>query len=300
MAIVRLILFTFLLSFGVENSFAQLSFPGQQGGSKVVKGDAFGKFYGKGVGGLSGWNESNPFGIAQTLSGPTLGHCPKSERYNGDDDDGRDFSNLDESEDSYEPASPLVYGEGTTDGADLDPGRDYAGEMGDVIDVLRKIQNKRCEGGDTTLSDCKNRASGDKRSGRCWQAVKIALKDAGVVDSYISSAAAIDAHREGLLTKAGFCQVKVDNSSKAPTGAILVYRWNQSRVDDWNDSCSKQPSCRVSVPKYGHIEVKASENEYLSDIELKVPMDMTSSNSDSRGPKRTLEAVYVKGPCNDE
>jgi len=270
------------------------------GGSKVVSGDAFGKFYGKGVGSLSGWNESNPFGINAVLSGPTTSYCPKSNSDRPDKEPAstrRPGSRTDEHrEDDGGSNAPLLI----TMGSDLDRDRNYSEGMEAVIENLRLLQGRRCRSGDTTIASCEVRGGNDHSSGRCWQAVKIALKEANVVDEYISSGSAIEAHSQGLLERAGFCHVQVNDSNEAPEGSIMVYTWNQNKVREWNNSCSNQPSCRVVAPKHGHIEVKAGDNEYLSDIKVTVPMDKTASNNTNGSPKRTLAGVYVKGPCNDE
>jgi len=268
------------------------------GGSKVVSGDAFGKFYGKGVGALAGWNESNPFGINTVMSGPTTRYCPKPfrDRPERESTSYREPSSTNDDRDDGRGNAPLL----VSMGSDLDSDRNYAEGMEGVIESLRVLQGRRCRSGDTTVASCEVRSGNDHSSGRCWQAVKIALKEANVVDEYISSGSAIEAHSEGLLEKAGFCQVQVSDSNEAPVGSIMVYTWNQNKVRDWNNSCSNQPSCRVVAPKHGHIEVKAGDNEYLSDIQVTVPMDKTASNNTNGSPKRTLAGVYVKGPCNDE
>ena len=115
----------------------------------------------------------------------------------------------------------------------------------------------------------KDRKATRKSTGYCYKYVKLGLLSAGLSSEYLSGGAAKSSGTH--LESAGFINLKKSSkyrgmtSRSAPKGAILVY----------------------SGGKYGHIEIKAGEREYISDYNAKTPIDQRSSS-------RKLIGVYVK------
>lgn len=80
--------------------------------------------------------------------------------------------------------------------------------------------------------------------GKCYAAVKAALRLAGVTDEHLDGASAKHAHTKGILTAAGFRNINCDPNSP-PLGAILVF----------------------SGGRHGHIEIYSGpERGYCSDF----------------------------------
>ncbi len=281
LAALRFILLLFFIIRSVS-SYAQITMP-NQGGSKVVAGDVFGKFYGKGVGGtLSGWNQSNPFGVSNILSGPTRGFCPRPAQQNDRDDSDRDNERL--------PASSGDdYSSG--EGDEFDPNKNYAQGMEGLFSRLKDNASNICSKSDYSMAACAEDHHGNRTSkakndsiGRCWKYVKIGLNEAGLVNGYLGTESAIDAHKQGVLKENGFCQINISKSSDAPVGSILIYEWTQKRANQKG----------TSAPKHGHIEVKTGENEYISDFVSSEPIDQKDSD------QRRFAAAYVPGPCSGD
>jgi hypothetical protein len=105
---------------------------------------------------------------------------------------------------------------------------------------------------------CRSRAGG-----KCYGAVKAALRTAGATDVPSEGVPASSAHTSGTLKAAGFRKVPNCDSSTAPVGAVLVFKGG----------------------RYGHIEVNTGLG-YCSDFCRDEPIDKYA--------RRTLIACYVK------
>ena len=254
------------------------------GGSQVVTGDVFGKFYGGGVGSaIQGWAESNPFGINAVLSGPTNGYCEATTTNRGGNSSSsgpsRRVASLNDALDSSTSSGP------SEDAIDVDLDREYGDN--ELFKKLRENASNRCGENDYSISACSGSSKSETDpTGLCWKYVKIGLKEAGVVDSYLSSASAINAHEDGILKNNGFCELNISNSNDAPVGSILVYEWTGARAR----------SKGTRAPEHGHIEVKTGESEYISDYISSEPIDQKDSNSVNGKVQRTFAAAYV--PCD--
>ncbi|MAF76973.1 MAG: hypothetical protein CME60_02340 [Halobacteriovoraceae bacterium] len=271
-----LIVITFIFGIGIfsQNIYSQ--------GGQVVAGDAFGKFYGKGVGGsLSGWSENNPFGINAVLSGPTLGYCQKNI--------GERRPNYRNSR--YPSSSDYSYSSDRSGrGQAFDPNKDYAEGMEGLFERLKDNASNYCSKDDRSSGACSENIHGGATPkdpgtsiGRCWKYVKIALHEAGLVDHYLGSESAIEAHNNGILKNNGFCELDISDSNDAPVGSIMIYEWTESRAN----------AKGTEAPKHGHIEVKTGENEYISDYVTDEPIDKKDST------QRKFAAAYVPGPCSE-
>ncbi|EQC48531.1 hypothetical protein M899_1841 [Bacteriovorax sp. BSW11_IV] len=115
-----------------------------------------------------------------------------------------------------------------------------------------------------------NRKNQTKPTGYCLRYVKLGVKDGGFTDSYPSGIAASKSGTE--WKKLGFRNLLENDKYKsmtpytAPKGAILVY----------------------SGGKYGHVEVKASDKEFISDYIGEKPI------YDELGLPRKLIGIYVR------
>lgn len=92
-----------------------------------------------------------------------------------------------------------------------------------------------------------SRLCGPSRSkGKCYAAVKDALKEAGITPNRLPGGSAHMAHSQGYLRQAGFVnRVSEFNRFNAPVGCVLVYAGGSHG--------------------HGHIEVKAAQDRYCSD-----------------------------------
>ncbi len=286
------IIFTSLIFLFLGNSslFAQI---GNAGGSKVVAGDAFGKYFGGGVNvGIQGWAENNPFGINKVLSGPTRGYCETSDNNVALFND----SSLTSSGPVRSVASLNETLGSSTGGEDLDSEKDYGTGMDRFFNMLDANASLYCGKNDHTSEACRTKSSNEDHGttkekndsvGRCWKYVKIALKESEISQGPFDTGSAILAGDE--LLNAGFCKVNVSNSKAAPVGAILIYEWTQDRASNKG----------TRAPEYGHIEVKVAENKYISDYVSDEPIDQKASNVIDNEVQRVFSAAYVKGPCSN-
>ncbi|MFT6603815.1 MAG: hypothetical protein ACJARO_001328, partial [Bacteriovoracaceae bacterium] len=149
-----------------------------------------------------------------------------------------------------------------------------------MINRMREIYRKNCD-----ATGCRGR-KGNIPGGSCWRYVKHGLMKGGYADRYLKkhdetypytpTASAQNAGKDFFDTKeVGFTNLlkteKYKNlkSSDAPVGAVLVYSGGDN----------------------GHVEVKASETEYISDYRAGVPTDISSPY---RARTRKLVGIYVK------
>ena len=149
-----------------------------------------------------------------------------------------------------------------------------------MITAARRNYTKKCNS-----SGCRGK-KGNVPGGSCWRYVKHGLMSGNYADGYMKkhkvsypftpSASAKNAGKEFFETKeVGFTNLlktekyKELKSADAPVGAVLVY----------------------SGGKHGHIEIKASESEYISDYRAGVPTDISSPY---RARTRKLVGIYVK------
>ncbi len=110
---------------------------------------------------------------------------------------------------------------------------------------------------------------GNRSKGKCFEAVKWALKRAGLTDGYLKGGHAVEAHSKGYLEEEGFVnKIHRFDEFSAPKGAVLVYR----------DTKSKRGS--------GHIEIVTKKGQYCSDFCSAKPVS-------TRLPRK-LVGVYVK------
>lgn len=149
-----------------------------------------------------------------------------------------------------------------------------------MIDRMRSIYTRNCN-----ARGCRGK-KGNVPGGSCWRYVKHGLMKGGYADDYLekegmtypytATASAKNAGAEFFERKeVGFTNLlKTDkykdlSSADAPVGAVLVY----------------------SGGKHGHVEVKASYDEYISDYRAGVPTDISSPY---RAKTRKLVGIYVK------
>lgn len=149
-----------------------------------------------------------------------------------------------------------------------------------MIDRMREIYRRNCN-----ARGCRG-SKGNVPGGACWRYVKHGLMKGSYADGYLEkhkqsypytpTASAKNAGKEFFETKeVGFTNLlKTDkyknlSSADAPVGAVLVY----------------------SGGKHGHVEVKASQSEYISDYRAGKPTDKTSAY---RAKTRKLVGIYVK------
>lgn len=108
----------------------------------------------------------------------------------------------------------------------------------------------------------------NQSTGFCYRYVKYGLMGGGLSDHYLGGSAAKNAgeHLEkiGMENILGEAPFIVTNAETAPVGAVLVYEGG----------------------KYGHIEVKAGPDEFISDFVSDKPIDEYLS--------RKLIGVYIK------
>jgi len=280
-------------------SFAQFAAAAQNGcAGNVTAGDAFGMYYGCGVDSapspldnlgyyLNCWKENNPCEINSALKGPSDGFCPLG-GFNADQYE-RDVKNSRDVRDTKNTKRRAL-----SSGEELNQERNYAEGMEGFFQALRENATNRCGENDRSIAACAKSGTKEKNDplGRCWKYVKIGLLESGLVDNYIESNSAYEAHEKNILRDAGFCKVNIDNAAKAPVGAILVYSWLEDKVNAYNKNRSEAK--KVNVPYHGHIEVKTGDNEYISDFISEKPVVEEEDNF------RKFEAAYVKGPCQGE
>lgn len=149
-----------------------------------------------------------------------------------------------------------------------------------MISKMRRIYTQKCNN-----SSCKGN-KGNGSTGMCWRYVKHGLLGSDYADGYLkknetsypytATPSAKNAGKDFFERKeVGFTNLlKTDGYKKlsakdAPIGAVLVYKGG----------------------KHGHIEVKTSENEYISDFRSGNPIDARNAY---RSSTRELIGVYVK------
>ncbi|MFI2743826.1 hypothetical protein ACG2LH_13880 [Zhouia sp. PK063] len=138
-------------------------------------------------------------------------------------------------------------------------------EVEEMIKGLEDNLTKIC-----SMNSCYGKRSEGSR-GRCWRYVKWGLMEGGYSDNYPGIRYARNAGFE--LESLGFHNLLKEKdyrkmtSVEAPVGAILVYKGGRRR--------------------FGHIEVKASNDKYLSDFSSEKPIDRTDG-------RHRLIGIYVK------
>ncbi len=147
--------------------------------------------------------------------------------------------------------------------------REPAGEIdSNLVEILRRNVRKNCNRDKSWNIQCTGSKSSGKSRGKCYLYVKEALHEAGLVRDH-GERHARDAGPH--LKKAGYRNIlqKIPSHSKerfnAPKGAVLVYGGGDS----------------------GHIEVKVSNSEFLSDYN-------SATDPLFAGEARYLIGVYVK------
>jgi len=120
----------------------------------------------------------------------------------------------------------------------------------------------------------------DPRSqGYCYRGVKIALRQAELVDSYLEGASAIQAGPK--LLENGFKKLDIKDPSKAPAGAVIVYG-NTAEG-------KKSKEAGGGGKKHGHIEIKTNKNTYFSDYKTTIPITEGANSA-----WYTVEGIYYK------
>lgn len=106
---------------------------------------------------------------------------------------------------------------------------------------------RSCTSGDRLRTGCGGSKSPTRSTGYCYRYVKLILQDCGAASGYLSGVYAKNAGPE--LLRAGFRKLNVSSPRQAPPGAVLVY----------GNRCSSLAN------QAGHIEIKISESQYISD-----------------------------------
>lgn len=149
-----------------------------------------------------------------------------------------------------------------------------------MIQKMKRIYTQKC-----SSASCHGN-KGNEATGKCWRYVKHGVMAGDYADGYLekngqtypytASPSAKNAGKDFFERKeVGFTNLlkteeyKNLTSKNAPVGAVLVY----------------------SGGSHGHIEVKASENEYISDFRSSGPID---SRNAYRRSSRMLIGIYVK------
>jgi len=130
------------------------------------------------------------------------------------------------------------------------------------------VRKNKCTSGDRLRTGCRGTKASNRSTNYCYRYVKLILQDCEAVRGYLPGKYASSGGRH--LTNAGFTKLSTLNPSSAPVGSVIVYR----------------NSCDASRPA-GHIEIKASENEYISDFSARSPVS-------NRTDCRTVTGIYFK------
>ncbi len=119
-----------------------------------------------------------------------------------------------------------------------------------------------------------------RRSGNlCYRGVKHILQDCNATEGYMTTARmhngrmndyAIWAHTEGGMRREGFRKLDTMDPAQAPNGSVIVY----------------SNACSASHPA-GHIEIKISNSEYVSDYISSRPRSVATSC-------RRVAGIYFK------
>lgn len=130
------------------------------------------------------------------------------------------------------------------------------------------VRRDGCTSGDRLRTNCTGSKPSNRSTGYCYRYVKLILQDCGAVPNYLGGVHARNAGPH--LLAAGFTRLSTLDPSEAPVGAVIVY----------NNACSAtHPS--------GHIEIKASETEYISDYTATRP---SSENTRCR----PVSGIYIR------
>ena len=130
------------------------------------------------------------------------------------------------------------------------------------------VRRNGCTSGDRLSTRCVGSKSPGTSTGYCYRYVKLILQDCGAVPNYLGGVHARNAGPH--LLAAGFTRLSTLDPSEAPVGAVIVYG----------------NACSASHPS-GHIEIKASEMEYISDY-------TSPTASSARTSCRPVQGIYIK------
>lgn len=131
-------------------------------------------------------------------------------------------------------------------------GRQYAGRIGCTSG------NRGCTGSKSVYTS----------SGYCYRYVKLILQDCGATSGYLGGKAGKDAGP--YLLRQGFARLPTMDPTRAPAGAVITY----------TNHCS-------STHWAGHVEIKVSDREYISDYIASQPRSHVTAC-------RRVSGIYIK------